>query len=302
MPRSHSARAAALPMTMAMSYHKSSYRTFSNTRAMMSDKTAQPASKRILLYMRLLLLSFAFVPRADAFTSTYPRSSTAPSTYSIACERLSSGKSTLLAANNDENDLLRRENDVLKREMALLTTGNSAASGLDIDREVIRLDSFDNYVLVSALISTCSLSTLVFFQPIDDPMMELEFPQNGLCLLTQLTAVVGTMSSTLATVIFALEELYGRSAIGMTRDESYQRFLDKTEGTRNVGFKAFSASVVIFALQTGLVGIERVRGIPNKSIAAVVALIGIFLINSSWNDSVSAATEIYEKEEYAKEP
>ena len=55
-------------------------------------------------------------------------------------------------------------------------------------------------------------------------------------------------------------------------------------------------NVVIFALQTGLVAIERVRGIPNKSIAAVAALIGIFLINSSWNAIVSAATEIYEKD------
>ena len=273
------------------------------------DKTAHP-SKWILLYMRLLLLSFAFSPRTNAFTSTYPYASKAPSTrmYSIAREISSSGTRTrtrtsaLLAANNAEMDLLRRENDLLQREMALLTTGKSTTTGLDIDREVIRLDSFDNYVLVSALISTCSLSTLVFFQPIDDPMMELEFPANGLCLLTQLTAVVGTMSSTLTTVIFALEELYGRSALGMARDESYQRFLDNTEETRNVGFKAFSASVVIFALQTGLVAIERVRGIPNKSIAAVVhvALIGIFLINSSWNAIVSAATEIYEKDAEAK--
>ena len=163
------------------------------------DKTAAHPSKCGLLCTRFLLLALALYPGADAFASTYPRSSTAPSQYSIARERRTSGKSTLLAANTDENDLLRRENDVLKREMALLTSNNSE-TGLDIDREVIRLDSFDNYVLVSALISTCSLSTLVFFQPIDDPMMELEFPQNGLCLLTQLTAVVGTMSSTLATV------------------------------------------------------------------------------------------------------
>ena len=284
---------------------------------MRNDKTAHPL-KWILLYTRLLLLSLGFSLRANnAFTSTYtyPR----PSTYSIARERRrSSGTSTLLllATNNNNNDeddvvskqtldLLRRENNLLQREMALLTnnsTTTTTTTGLDIDREVIRLDSFDNYVLVSALISTCSLSTLVFFQPIDDPMMELEFPNNILCLLTQLTAIVGTMASTLATVIFALEALYGRSAIGLTRDESYQRFLDKTEESRNIGFKAFSASVVIFALQTGLVAIERVRGIPNKSIAAVVALIGIFLINSSWNDIVSAATEIYEKDNEPRDP
>ena len=282
---------------------------------MRHDKVAHPLRWVILHFIPLLLLPLAVFPRANAFTSIYryhryPRPSTVPPTltYSIARERRCSGTSTLLAANSNngnkdgvvstqELNLLRRENDLLQREIALVSTDRSTLSGIDIDREVIRLDSFDNYVLVSALISTCSLSTLVFFQPIDDPLMELEFPENGLCLLTQLTAVIGTMASTLATVIFALEELYGRSAIGRARDESYQRFLDKTEDIRNVGFKAFSASVVIFALQTGLVAIERVRGLPNKSFAATVALIGIYLINSSWNEIVSAATEIYEQDD-----
>ena len=168
---------------------------------------------------------------------------------------------------------------------------------IDIDRESLRLDSFNNYVLISALVSTSSMTSMVFFQPIDDPNMELPFPTNILCLLTQLTAIVLTMTSTLSTVVFALEELYGKSALGLGKDTKYKRFLEETEDVRKLGFQAFSASIVIFSLHAGLLAMERVRGITNKSIAAAVALAGIYFINSSWNTIFQAATVLYEKED-----
>jgi hypothetical protein len=190
----------------------------------------------------------------------------------------------LKATQDEDGDIVTDANDTVQ-----------AVSGIDLDREAFRLESFGAYVLVSALISTTSLSTLVFFMPIDDPEMQLTWPDNILCLLTQMTSVYCTMSSLLATVVFSLEELYGKSALGIKRDKIYVDFVEKTAQIRILGFKAFLSSLVIFSVQAGLVATERVRGVPSKTFVALLSAVGFFFIVSVVAEIVKDASPLYDK-------
>jgi hypothetical protein len=80
---------------------------------------------------------------------------------------------------------------------------------------------------------------------------------DGLCLAIQIISGLSAICGLYATMIFSLTVLYSKSALGAERDREYDRFLRKTVRARVHGFRSFSFSLGLFAVDVLLVLIER---------------------------------------------
>ena len=161
---------------------------------------------------------------------------------------------------------------------------------MDMEREKTKMESFDCYILVSVLTATASFSTLQGFEPLED--VHDCWINRPLLILTQISAGFSTICGLYATVVFSLTVLYAKSAIGMNRDHMYLYFMQKTASVRVRGFRAFSASLLSFALEAGLVTFLRIPAIARLPVlVCVIAL--LHFICSDWQLIVETATVIY---------
>ena len=128
---------------------------------------------------------------------------------------------------------------------------------LDLEREKTRLESFESYVLVSILTASASFSVL---QSAESSVLWSDTSSSRLCVdrsdwITTLTIFAAGLSAICglhATVVFSLCVLYGKTALGRYSDNAYHRFLDTVTIQRVRGFNTFSASLLLFAVETGL--------------------------------------------------
>jgi hypothetical protein len=76
--------------------------------------------------------------------------------------------------------------------------------------------------------------------------------------------------------------LYGKSALGTERDPEYDLFMRKTGRVRLNGFRSFSLSLTLFALEVVLVLLERVS--TNKFLLLPVTLVATVTMFFLWKD------------------
>ena len=169
-------------------------------------------------------------------------------------------------------------------------TGPLPLPPMDLEREKTKMESFDCYILVSVLTATASFSTLQAFEPLDD--VRDSWINHSLLILTQISAGMSTICGLYATVVFSLTVLYAKSAIGMNRDHMYQYFLKQTAVVRVRGFRAFSASLLSFALEAGLVTFLRIPAIARLPVLVCVMAL-LHYICRDWQLIVETATVIY---------
>lgn len=158
---------------------------------------------------------------------------------------------------------------------------------LDLERERSKMESFESYVLISVLTATASFSTL----------QEL-VPHKGigsmstLNVLVQLSAGISTLCGLYATVIFSLTVLYAKAAIGLNRDKIYKYFLQQTTTIRIRGFRAFSMSVICFAVEACLL---TLLSVPKeiRSLTSVMVVGLLLFICSDWLCIIDTANAIY---------
>lgn len=192
---------------------------------------------------------------------------------------------SLLAALSDES-FARRSSFM---SQGRLTVGSNL-DGLVLEREKTKIESFDCYILVSVLTATASFSTLQDFTPLDSASTNVFC--SILLVATQMAAGVSTICGLYATVVFSLTVLYAKSAIGLHKDQIYTYFLKETGMVRVRGFKAFSVSLLAFALEAGLVTFLRLPGLARFPVAIVIAILIRNLCND-WLRIVDVAKVIY---------
>jgi len=133
-----------------------------------------------------------------------------------------------------------RLSDSLVKELELLE---------DIERVAFRLGGLEVYVIVGVLISTASYGSII-----SDGLEKLD---NGTAsAMSNVTLLVGASSTLLslyATVIFCSSVLYGKTAVGMNRDDMYAYFMVATANQRYRAFQALSASLFLFSIEVLLV-------------------------------------------------
>jgi hypothetical protein len=96
-----------------------------------------------------------------------------------------------------------------------------------------------------------------------------------------------------STMVFSLSILYGRTALGLERDEQYDVFLDKTQDIRDAAFKAFSISLALFAILVVLVLSEDLPLLMHLPIGGVM-LGALYVGFRDWKILVDYATDIYD--------
>jgi len=94
-------------------------------------------------------------------------------------------------------------------------------------------------------------------------------------------------------MVFSLSNLYGKTALGLERDPQYDVFLEETEDIRIYGFRAFSASLALFALLVVLVVSEQLPLFMHLPVGG--SMIGaLYLGFRDWKVLVDRAADIYD--------
>jgi len=120
-----------------------------------------------------------------------------------------------------------------------------------LDRATVRLDGIEVYAIVSALTCATSISCFDNFDPtpIDVILKEYAVFTFFAEVCYYASGAVGMMTGLHATLIFSLVTMYGRTALGIDRDDAFNDFFAGTGGARFNGFKSFKISLYSFILQ-----------------------------------------------------
>ena len=120
------------------------------------------------------------------------------------------------------------------------------------ERSTVRLDGLEVYAVVSALTVASSIACMdaygdIFYR------MQVENSATGLATVMHiffvLTNTVGILAGLHSTLIFSLATMYGRTAVGLGRDEAFHKFFECTGLQRYRGFKTFLLSLYSFTMQ-----------------------------------------------------
>ena len=150
-----------------------------------------------------------------------------------------------------------------------------------LERQSFRMQGFDPYILVAVLTAGESFDVVTTYKPEWERLAEV----TSLADLTlqdwymQLLLIVGaasTLSGAYAAVTFSLTILYGKTAIGLGKDEAYYEFLDTTGLQRFRGFKAFSSSLGLFCLIVFLELVEKTPAVFRIPVGIAAAAFLVF--------------------------
>jgi len=136
--------------------------------------------------------------------------------------------------------------------------GEASNGGLqELDRACVRLDGIEVYAIVSALTCATAISCFDNYDP--TPLSVILKERAVFTMLAEffyyVTGAWGMMTGLHATLIFSLVTMYGRTAVGIDRDEAFNIFFQNTAQARFHGFNSFKHSLYCFMTQlTFLIG------------------------------------------------
>ena len=172
-----------------------------------------------------------------------------------------------------------------------------------LERQEIRLEGFEPYVLVSVLTAEGSFGMISEMNNIEwddvatmisngDSLGQILCAIDWLSIAVLFSAAFSTITGVYATTVFALSILYGKTALGMSRDEAYHDFMDATGLQRFRAFQAFSLALISFSLSVLLLVAERSP--PPLRLPLVIVSIPVLIFGSTeYNSIVSAARPIF---------
>jgi len=123
-----------------------------------------------------------------------------------------------------------------------------------LERQELRLGGFEPYILVSVLTAQSSFEeisntnvnswTHILHPTSIVDVLSSDLLNAGILLSAGLSTIAGIY----ATVVFSLTILYGKTALGMDRDEDYYSFMDGTGLQRFRAFQAFTYGLFFFLI------------------------------------------------------
>lgn len=124
----------------------------------------------------------------------------------------------------------------------------------NIERDSIRMDGLEVYAVVSALTSATLYQCFESFDGKDWGIMweESRYLHLAADVLYLFSSATGILAGLHATLIFSLMTMYGRTAIGMGREDAFTILFEKTGLVRLHGFLTFIWSLYAFLIQVGI--------------------------------------------------
>lgn len=170
----------------------------------------------------------------------------------------------------------------------------------DFFRQMARLESMDSYVLVSTLTASMSFGCLLGFQPSAAATNAVKTAtvallHAGLCQTIQVVSGLSALCGLYSTLVFSLTILYSKSALGAERDREYDKFIKRTVKARVRGFRSFTLSMGLFALDALLVIAERTSfrwaAVPAGCAASAI----LYFLYMDWKLLYKSAEIIYKE-------
>lgn len=135
---------------------------------------------------------------------------------------------------------------------------------LGLDRKQVRLDGLEVYAVVSAVTAGTMVAVFDSYHPGD--ITELLYQGRYLEVLTSLiflgTGTVGIVCGLHCIFVFSLITMYGRTALGMDRDDALEDFFGATGLQRYHGFQTFVGSLYSLMIQLIIVIASKVSVNP----------------------------------------
>jgi hypothetical protein len=161
-----------------------------------------------------------------------------------------------------------------------------------LERASIRLDGLEVYAVVGALQAGTSVAMMqeITIGNGGEPLsMTLDNMLSGGFLLCGTAASLGGIY---ATIMFALCSLYGKTALGLNKDDMYDYFMKKTGPHRFRAFNAFTTSLLLFCMQVVILFALKCPGSFRIPVCIIIGVI-IWLGRRDTNALISAATPIF---------
>ena len=222
--------------------------------------------------MTIVFIAIAILSTAEGFTvpSMQSRSSTAfvnPSKFALNFAETKQDSTTFAIDQDMKNDSMPKT--PIRSEFFLSQPEQEIDfHGLDelapLERKMLRMEGFEPYVLVSVLASSSSYATIGGIQLFPGGHFD---PISALLLAS---STISAASGVYATAIFSMSILYGKTALGMGKEELYHSFMETTKQNRFRGYKAFSMSLAAFMGDIFLGSIHTLPE-PVQGGAAIVA-------------------------------
>jgi hypothetical protein len=171
---------------------------------------------------------------------------------------------------------------------------HDASDEPSLERTAARLDGLEVYAVVSALTSATAIAcfdsfTCTGFSILWNESRFIELIGESVFLVASATGIVAGLHTTL---VFSLFTMYGRTAVGMNRDDALEIFFSNTGAQRYHGFQTFLFSLYAFLVQVAIM----ITGKFPSEISGVVFLFTVVSISMVYKDTqavISQASVIY---------
>lgn len=252
----------------------------------------------MLFVINILLILLAFAPDVRGWSIPSLRKSRSQHHYGKLCSHIALHSKTTfdyvggradiesIEAEND-NVLLAPDEQSLQRIEATEGTDEECVTtnlqdidlhGLEelapLERQMLRMSGLEPYVLVSVLSSTTSYGTITGINIFANGSIDI------ISSVLLLTSTVSTICGFYSTVVFSMSMLYGKTALGLDREDEYYDFMEITGPQRFRGFKAFSLSVYLFVVDIFLIAIDKLP----QQIQFGAFMIGILALSFSYTE------------------
>ena len=143
-----------------------------------------------------------------------------------------------------------------------------------LDRKRDRLDGLEVYAVVSAISAGTMVAVFDSYQPAGGDVIDLFYHGRYLDFLMSaiflVTGSIGIVCALHCIFVFSLVTMYGRTAIGMDRDDALDIFFAGTGVQRFHGFKTFVGSLYALMFQLIVVITSKVSDKPFVHLLAVI--------------------------------
>jgi hypothetical protein len=163
-----------------------------------------------------------------------------------------------------------------------------------MERTTIRLDGLEVYAVVAALTSATSIACFDTFDCQDwvalvNEWRVVELIGDFMFLVSSGTGIVAGLH---ATLVFSLMTMYGRTAVGMDRDDAFVIFFSKTGMQRYRGFQSFLYSLYAFLVQVVIMITSKCPA-ETRVIAFFVILFSMHLVYKDTQSIIASAGVIF---------
>jgi len=224
----------------------------------------------------------------------------------VSRRSLARNDSSMITIDEDKQQIeaTNKYNKIHDHDYDYECTSNSSSSStkehiLNFDREVVRMEALEVYILVSTLTSIAALTGI---ESIEMPLLgflninttrEL-WEARGFYYCTLLVSTVSGLSGLYAAGIFSLCVLYGKTSLGLDRDPMYHLFIARTARFRARGFRAFSISLACFSIQILIITISKIPSDDRIRIPISLLVFSLtWMLFQDWKVIISIATPIF---------